>query len=281
MTAVLWNETGVKFYEAGLDRGIIYTEDASVPWNGLTSVNRNPFIASKDPLYLDGIKYGDKTIYQPLSGTISAYTYPEALLEYQGLLHTFNGMYFNEQPTNKVFGLSYRTKIGNDLDGLEHGYKLHLVYNVSVVPDGEEYNTFSEDIDPTLFSWGYSTIPVAVPGYKPLSHLEIDSRKTPEGFMSYIEDILYGTTVVEARQPTLEEMLDLMYTGPGTTPTPSDPYPSNATYPDSNFYPGGSSPPPSTEPYPSSSTYPGSTLYPGGVTEGPSGVYTLAYLTAY
>lgn len=280
MTTVLWDAPGTRYFETGLDRGLIYTEDGAVPWNGLISVDRNPFIESKEPLYLDGIKYGDKTLYQPLNGTISAYTYPEELLEYEGLLHTYNGMYFNEQPSNKVFGLSYRTRIGNDVDGIDHGYKLHLVYNVSVIPGNFESETLGEEIDPTQFSWAYSTIPIAVAGYRPLSHLEIDSRKTPPGFMEYIEDILYGGTT-DARQPSLEEMLYLMYYGPGDTPDPQQPYPSNTTYPDSNFYPGGSTTPPATEPYPSGSTYPGSSLYPGGESASPSHAYTVRYLTAY
>lgn len=280
MTAVLWDSPGEKVYEVGLDRAIIYTDTTAVPWNGLTSVDRDPFIASIDPLYLDGVKYADKKAYQPLSGTISAYTYPDELLEFQGLLHVFNGMYFNEQPTNKTFGLSYRTRIGNDLEGIDHGYKLHLVYNVSVVPSNSEYETLSEDVDPTLFSWGYSTIPVTVQGYRPLSHLEIDSRKTPPGFMEHIEGILYGTSGEDPRQPSLTEMLYFMYYGPGVTP-PSTNYPSSNTFPGPNFYPGGSTTPPSTEPWPSGSTYPGSSLYPGGSNGAPSHGYTVQYLAAY
>jgi hypothetical protein len=278
MTAMTWNDPGSKFYETGLDRGIMYTEDGAVPWNGLTSVNRDPFIASKDPLYLDGIKYGEKIIYQPLSGTITAYTYPDELLEFEGLLHTFNGMYFNEQPANGSFGLCYRTKIGNDLDGIDHGYKLHLVYNVSVVPNNTEFNSISEDVDPTQFSWLYSTTPIAIAGYRPLSHLEIDSRKAPDGFMEYIEGILYGVSGIDARQPTLVEMLYLMYSGPGT-PSTSSHYPSTTQYPSSTFYPGGESS--SSSNYPSGSQYPGNGNYPGGETSPPSGAYTLAYLTAY
>jgi hypothetical protein len=279
MTAVIWDAPGEKIYEAGLDRGIMYTADDAVPWNGLTSVERNPFIASKDPLYLDGIKYGDNTIYRPLDGTITALTYPDELLEYQGLLHTFNGMYFNEQPTTASFGLTYRTLIGNDLDGIGHGYKLHLVYNVSVVPDSFSFESLSDSPEPSDFSWAYSTVPIKVAGYAPLSHLEIDSRKAPDGFMEYIEGILYGTPGVAARQPTLLEMLSLMYDGPPDVPGPSSHYPSTTQYPSSTFYPGGESG--SSSNYPSGSNYPGSGNYPGGETSPPSGAYTLAYLTAY
>jgi hypothetical protein len=278
MTAVIWDAPGEKIYEVGLDRGVMYTDSATVPWNGLTSVNRNPLIASKDPLYLDGVKYADKKIYQPLDGTISALTYPDELLEYQGLLHTFNGMFFNEQPTNSTFGLSYRTKIGNDLDGYEHGYKLHLIYNVSVVPDPLSFDTMNDSSEPIDFTWAYSTIPIKISGYAPLSHLEIDSRKAPDGFMEYIEEVLYGTSGVSGRQPTLSEMLDFMYNGPGGSSSSSH-YPSNSQYPSPTFYPGGEGG--SSSNYPSGSNYPGNDNYPGGETSPPSGTYTLAYLTAY
>jgi hypothetical protein len=281
MTVTTWSDPGTKVYETGLDRGIIYTDDGAVPWNGLTAVNRDPFIASKDPLYLDGLKYGEKVVYQPLSGTITAYTYPDELLAYQGVLHTHNGMYFNEQPANGAFGLSYRTKIGNDLDGIDHGYKLHLVYNVSVIPDPLEFSSISEDADPSEFSWAYSTTPIAVNGYRPLSHLEIDSRKTPDGFMEYIEGILYGTPGVAARQPTLQQMLSLMYNGPGTPPDEPSHYPSNNQYPSSNFYPGDDAGSPTFNGYPSSGSYPSGSNYPGNDSGGSSNTYTPTYLAAY
>lgn len=236
MSTILWNQTGQRFFETGIDKAAIFVDNnAPVPWNGLTNVDMNSTIESKIPLYLDGVKYGTKTVLREHTGELSAYTYPDELLVFEGLQSVTLGMFYDEQPTSKTFNLTYRTTIGNDVDGVSLGYKIHLLYNVSIVPTSRSFATISQDLDPDVFTWEYSATPIKTPGYRPLSHIEVDSRKTPNFVLTSFENLLYGTPSTDGSLPEpaelktqFEEWENLAFTGF---------FPSLSTYPSTYLFP--------------------------------------------
>jgi hypothetical protein len=235
MPAVLWNEPGAKLYEDGIDKGVVYADGTYAAWNGLVSVTRDPFIRSREQLFLDGQVYGHQTVYGGHSGSITAYTYPDILLPFLGYEDKNLGVFFDDQPSEFNFNLSYRTKIGNDLEGLDKGYKIHLLYNVSLVPDAVESNTIDSSAEPDLFGWSYSCIPdKSVANTRPVSHIVIDSTKAPLNALNYIEEVLYDVASSGPRMPSALEVLTLMDAGADVLlPLPAtNRYPSTTVYPD-------------------------------------------------
>lgn len=197
MTKLLWDQAGQRLYEAGLDRGVLYKEDTfGVPWNGLTSIDENLSNIASDPIYFDGVKYIDQPKVGDFSATLNAYTYPDEFLEYEGLQSLGGGLFVDDQRP-KQFGLSYRTKVGNDVDGLDHGYKIHIIYNLTAVPQAETYETLSNSVTPVPFSWQISAVPVPLFGFRPTAHFIFDSRFLPPEILTVIESILYGTDSVD------------------------------------------------------------------------------------
>lgn len=224
MTQLTWNDIGDRFFEAGVDRGVLFTSDgAGVAWNGLISVSEAPSGGEATPYYLDGVKYLNVSGLEEFGATIEAYTYPEEFAEYDGTIE-FGGLSAHHQ-IRKPFGLSYRTQIGNDIDGSGHGYKIHLIYNALAEPTEKSYSSIGEDLEPLTFSWSITTTPIDVvaTNLAPLSHISIDSRKTTLTQMRIIEEFIYGAprrsritdgylVVVEgapSRMPTLDELFHL------------------------------------------------------------------------
>lgn len=218
MSKLAWDETGKRFYEAGADRGVLYKYDSKisnygegVAWSGLTNVSQSPSGAESSPMYADNIKYANLKSNEDFGGTIEAYTYPDEFAECDGSAEIAPGVNIGQQNRTK-FGFSYRTKIGNDVDGIEHGYKIHLVYGAEANPSEKSYATINESPEAITLSWEFSTTPVNVSGFKPTSHVEIDSTKTTAEKIKALEDILYGTEEVEARLPLPDEVATLMKT---------------------------------------------------------------------
>lgn len=212
MAELTWNNEGQRFFEVGVDRGVFYQSDGTgIAWNGLIAVKESPSGGESTPYYLDGVKYSNIGGRKEFAGSIEAYTYPYEFAEYDGWLDLGNGLVVDEQQ-RKPFGLSYRTLIGNDVNGLDHGYKVHVVYNVLVEPSNSEYTSISDDVDPLNFSWNFTTSP-GVPdptlNLMPLAHYVIDSRKTNQTQMRYIESYLYGTATRAAMIPNFQQMMDL------------------------------------------------------------------------
>jgi hypothetical protein len=223
MPQLKWDDIGERYFEAGVDRGVLYLSDnTGVAWNGLTSVKEASSGGEPAAYYIDGVKYLNFASSKEFFGSIEAFTYPDEFAEYDGWLELGNGLSVDEQ-NRKSFGLSYRTLIGNDVDGLAHGYKIHIVYNALATPTDGTYATLGDTPDPLSFSWAFTTTPIRVPGLKPLAHITIDSTKTNPTQLKFIEDYLYGTPpemhvidgylVVSAGQvaslPPLEVLLDL------------------------------------------------------------------------
>lgn len=237
-TDLAWNEAGSRYFETGVEKATLFTNIDPmgaaynpVPWNGLVSIERNPTVETKEPLYLDGIKYGDTVTYKQTVGTINAYTYPDELLLYEGIETSPGGVMVGDQPSNELFWLSYETRVGNDINGVYYGKKIHLLYNVSVTPQVNETVSISEEIEPTTFSWGFDTIPMSAMGYKPISYLCLDSRKVPSGAMLELEELLYVTKTMY--HPSI--VLNLIDSW--EPPLPTMTYPSLSTYPSSTLYP--------------------------------------------
>lgn len=213
MAALVWDKTGERYYELGVDHGVLYPQKADgtyengVVWNGLTNVSENPDGADPNELWADNIKYGVIRSAETFGATIEAYTYPEEFAECDGSVAAATGVYIGQQ-ARKPFGFSYRTKIGNDTasEG-DDGYKIHLVYNATAAPSDKDYETINDSPDAITFSWEIDTTPVAVTGHKPTSTIVIDSTKVDETKLTNFLKTLYGDTNSEATLPTPDAVI--------------------------------------------------------------------------
>lgn len=207
MTRLNWNTAGQRFFEAGLDRGVLYVGDApGVPWMGLTSVTEKTLGVTIRPRYLDGIKITNGHTLGEAGATIEAYTYPSEFEACDGTKVVRHGLRAAHQ-RRKKFSMAYRTRVGNDLKGVELAYKIHLLYNGLAEPADKQSETLSEDTDAFNFSWEVTTQPVLVEGLAPSAHFTIDSRDTPQLLLEAIEDILYGTENTAPRIPSPGELV--------------------------------------------------------------------------
>ena len=218
MARLVWDQTGQKTYETGVKQGVLYPqgEGGTYPkgyaWNGLTGVTESPSGAESNPLYADDIKYLNLISAEEFGATIEAYTYPDEFAECDGSAEIAPGVTIGQQ-ARKTFGMAYKTTFGNDVDGNEHGYKLHLIYGALATPSEKAYATINDSPEAITFSWEVTTTPVAVEGFKPTASLTIDSTKVDKDKLTALEDILYGKDSVEARLPLPNEVATLMKTG--------------------------------------------------------------------
>lgn len=226
MTRLLWDQVGERLYETGVDQGVLYVPnngvyDTGVPWNGLTSITESPSGAEATPIYADNIKYLNLISTEEFGGTIEAYTYPDEFAQCDGTATPEAGVAVGQQ-SRKIFGLCYRTKLGNDVDGADYGYKLHLVYGATAAPSEKAYSTVNDTPEALAFSWAFSTTPVAVTGLKPTAQLTIDSTQVNPTNLAALEDALYGTAGTSPRLPLPDEVIG-MFAGAQTAVTPSAP----------------------------------------------------------
>lgn len=221
MAKLVWDQAGQKLYETGTDRGVVYPQDNSgaypkgYAWNGLTAVSESPSGAEPTDLWADNVKYLSIRSAEEFGATIEAYTYPDEFAVLDGSAELMDGVRIGQQP-RKAFGFCYRTRVGNDIEFEEHGYKLHLLYGCSVSPSEKSYQTINDSPEAINFSWEMTTTPVAVEGYKPTASLVIDSTKfTGEkaAKLKALEDVLYGTDgdeATDARLPLPAEVLQIL-----------------------------------------------------------------------
>ena len=218
MSKIVWDETGKHFFETGIKNGVLYPQDSmgkypkGVAWNGLTSVTESPGGADPSDIYADDDKYLTLRAKETFGGTIEAYTSPDEFGVCDGTAELAPGVYIGQQ-ARKAFGLCYRTAVGNDVDGTDHGYKLHLVYGATASPAQKAYSTINESPEAMTLSWEFTTTPVKVTGHKPTALLVIDSRNVDPGVMTKIEKVLYGDESKEASLPSPDEILALINTG--------------------------------------------------------------------
>jgi hypothetical protein len=202
-----WDLPGEHYYETGIDRGVLYVPvHAGVAWSGLTSVAESPSGGDAKPYYLDGVKYLNLSAAEEFEATISSFYSPAEFAACDGMSQIHNGLMATQQP-RQSFGLSYRTLLGNDTEGPEFAYKIHLVYNALAAPASKTSTTIGSSADPTDFSWDITTLPPPLTGYKPTAHLIIDSSTTDPAVLSEVEDIIYGSVSSSARQPTPDELV--------------------------------------------------------------------------
>jgi hypothetical protein len=211
MPRIVWGAPGKRFYEAGIDRGVLYVgAQPGVPWNGLTAVNVNSTGGEAKAYYIDGVKYLNVPAAEEFEATINAYTYPDEFGACDGSTQVRPGLRVTQQ-RRKSFGFSYRTMIGNEMSP-ELGYKIHIVYNALAAPSGRNHTTLGESAEPGDFSWNITTRPPAISGYNRTSHVVIDSRDTNSVTLAAIEDILYGTSINTARLPDFDELVTIFDT---------------------------------------------------------------------
>jgi hypothetical protein len=225
MSKLVWDKVGERTYETGVDRGVVYPQDANgaypkgVAWNGLTGVTESPSGAEASPQYADNGKYLNLMSAEEFGATIEAFTYPDEFAPCDGSVEIATGVSIGQQD-RKPFGLCYRTILGNDTEGAEHGYKLHLVYGAMAAPSEKGYATVNDSPEAINFSWDVTTTPVAISGHKPTATVTVDSTKTDATKLAALEKILYGVdadttavppvTAAEPRLPSPEEVATLI-----------------------------------------------------------------------
>lgn len=226
MSKLVWDNTGERLYETGVKNGVLYVQEkgvygAGVAWNGLTAVTESPSGAEATPLYADDIKYLELMSAEEFGGTIEAYTYPDEFKACNGEAELVAGVTVGQQ-TRKVFGLCYRTTIGNDTEGNDHGYKLHIVYGARASVSEKAYATINDSPEAITFSWEFTTTPIAVEGFKPTSIITIDSTKVDATKLAALEAILYGSENAEAKLPTPAEIKAALETADESTDPEDD-----------------------------------------------------------
>nr|DAP46034.1 MAG TPA: tail tube protein [Caudoviricetes sp.] len=208
---LVWDKTGERFYETGVKNCALYVQSSTgtypkgVAWNGITAFTESPSGAEQTPLFADDIKYLSLMSAEEFGGTIEAYTYPEEFGECDGSAELAKGAYIGQQ-ARKKFGLVYKTTLGNDVDGNDKGYKLHLVYGCLASPSEKGYATINDSPEAITFSWEITTTPVNVADHKPTSIVTIDSTKADPTKLAALETILFGSETVDARLPLPDEV---------------------------------------------------------------------------
>lgn len=216
MSRLVWDQTGERQYETGVKNGVLYipTEgvyNKGVAWNGLTAFTESPSGAEATPLYADDTKYLTLMSTEEYGCTIEAYTYPDEFAQCDGSAEIAKGVSIGQQ-SRKTFGLSVKTTLGNDTEGNDFGYKLHIVYGALASPSEKGYATINDSPEAITFSWEVTTTPVSVEGFKPTASITIDSTKADKTKLKALEDILYGSTETEPRLPLPDEIAELMKT---------------------------------------------------------------------
>lgn len=218
MSKIVWDQTGERLFETGVRQGVLYPLNSEgkytpgVPWNGLTGITESPSGAESTALYADDIKYLNLMSAEEFGGTIEAYMYPDEFKQCNGEADLTPGVSIGQQE-RKIFGMCYRTAIGNDVDGNEHGYKLHLVYGAQASVSEKAYATINDSPEAITFSWEFSTTPVVVTDHKPTSLITIDSTKCDKAKLAALEAVLYGSESEEPRLPMPDEIKSLMTAG--------------------------------------------------------------------
>lgn len=217
MAPLTWDQVGDRTYETGVDHGVLYIPDEDgiynkgYAWNGLTTVTESPSGAESNPQFADNIKYLNLVSAEEFGATIEAFTYPDEFAQCDGTAVPAPGLAIGQQG-RKMFGLCYRTKKGNDIDGADFGYKLHLVYGCQAAPSEKAYATINDSPEAITFSWEVTTTPAPVEDYKPTALIVIDSTVVAAEDLASLEALLYGVLAVEAALPTPDAVIALFGT---------------------------------------------------------------------
>lgn len=218
MAKLVWDKTGERFYETGVKNGVLYVYDTAkkaygtgVAWNGLTAVTESPSGAEATALYADDIKYLNLLSTEEFGATIEAYTYPDEFAECDGSASLSDGVFIGQQK-RKTFGMAYKTTLGNDTDGNDYAYKLHIIYGALAAPSEKAYATINDSPEAITFSWEVTTTPVEVTGHKPTASITIDSTKADKTKLEALEKKLFGDVETEPTLPMPDEIATLFST---------------------------------------------------------------------
>lgn len=216
MSTIIWDEIGTHYFETGVKKGVLYpfsngAYSDGVAWNGLTAVSESSEGGEITPFYADNIKYLNLISNEEFKATIEAYTYPDEFAQCDGSAEIASGVVVGQQK-RKPFGFSYVTNLGNDTDGVDMGYKIHLIYGAMASPTEKSYATINDSPEAMTFSWEISTTPVNVPGFKPTASITIDSTKAVASELAALETILYGSANASPRLPLPEELISIFTT---------------------------------------------------------------------
>ena len=224
MSKLVWDKTGERYYETGVKNCVLYVQSngaypKGVAWNGITSITESPSGAEANPLYADDIKYLNLISAEDFGASIEAYTYPDEFAECDGSAEVVKGLKIGQQK-RKPFGLCYKTTLGNDVDGNDHGYKLHMIYGATAAPSERAYATINDSPEAITMSWELTTTPINVAGFKPTAHLEIDSTKVKAQELAALEEILYGKdgdsgSGADPRLPLIDEIVGMFTNAAG------------------------------------------------------------------
>lgn len=239
MTKILWDQVGERRYETGVDRGVLYRIDGAgaysngYGWNGLTTVTESPGGAESNKTYADNQVYLNLISVETFDGTIEAYTYPDEFAECDGSAELIEGVTVGQQP-RKAFGLCYRTRVGNDVEGDQHGYKLHMAYGLTASPSEKAFASINDSPEALDFSWDISSIPVEVGtvggvAFKPTSLLVVDSTKVDATALTALENALYGTVGTDPHLPLPADVY-AFFSGTITEVVPTAPTYDNGTH---------------------------------------------------
>lgn len=210
MAKLVWGTVGERTFEAGVDRGVLYAPGfQGVPWNGLKAVKEAPSGGDPQPYYLDGIKYANVASAEEFNATLDAFSAPPEFAVCDGSKQLAAGLLATQQP-RKSFGLSYRTRVGDDVRGLDGSFKIHLVYNALAQPAGRDNNSVGATVDPMALSWAISTRPPLATGYKPTAHFVIATKDLDSGVLEDLEDALYGSASSAPYLPSQEDIIALL-----------------------------------------------------------------------
>lgn len=208
MARIVWDQLGERLFEVGVSHGVLYPPDgvAGVAWNGLVAIQERSDGGSGKSYYYDGEKYANVTSSEDFIGTIEALYAPDEFEVCDGVIEVVSGLLITHQP-RKPFGLCYKTMIGNDVDGVNHAYKLHLLYGLLASPSDKTFASLSDEIELAPFVWEVTAKPPSIDGYRATAHLAIDSRKADPTKLLEVESILYGDTLTVPRLPSLSELI--------------------------------------------------------------------------
>lgn len=207
---IIWHAPGTKTYFVGTDRGVLYPENGpGVAWNGLVSVDEKTTGGELQPFYLDGVRRRNDHFNEEFEATLSAYQAPHEFGPCVGELELAPGLLLAQQ-TREPFGLSYRTFIGNDIQGMDADYELHLIYGAMAQPSSRSHKSISSSPSPDTLTWDIATVPVEIRDAKPTAHIRLDTRRVDRARLTEIEDILYGRALEAARLPEIEEIFEIL-----------------------------------------------------------------------
>lgn len=215
MARLVFDEVGSRFFETGVKNGVLFVQDVNgeyangVVWNGLTAVTESPSGAEATPLYADDMKYVVLYSTEEFGATVEAYTYPEEFEQCDGSAALMDGITIGQQP-RKSFGLVYKTVIGNDVQGQDLGYKIHIIYGAKAAPSEKAFATINDSPEAVTFSWELSTVPVPVTGHRPTATVVVDSTKVDAEKLALLEDKLFGSDSEESTLPLPDEIAELL-----------------------------------------------------------------------